>query len=277
MRAEGRQQRRWQGAHPWPGGGGCPGGRLAVRRPARRLATVGPLELVGPPEWLRWRKAPEPNPYQPRASNGARNRPVWERGQAAICSGGTEASTSPPRSPPSGPRSMTQSAVLMTSGLCSITTRVLSWPEQPVAGPPAGAWTSWEVQAGGGPVEQVEGAAGVAAGQLPGEIDPLGLATGQRGRGLAEAPHRRGPRPHQGLELAGRWASRERRGPGPPSHGQVQDLVDGLALVADLQGLAVVAAAPGRRRTGHRRRAGSASRPGSGRRPCRPRSARRPR
>jgi hypothetical protein len=43
-----------------------------------------------------------------------------------------------------------------------------------------------EVQAGGRLVQQVEGAAGVALGQLAGELDPLGLAAGQGGGRLAE-------------------------------------------------------------------------------------------
>src|SRR5437016_2991181 len=42
-----------------------------------------------------------------------------------MSSGGPQATILPPPSPPSGPRSITQSAVLMTSRLCSITTTVL--------------------------------------------------------------------------------------------------------------------------------------------------------
>src|SRR5205085_7908763 len=60
---------------------------------------------------------------EPRTS--ARNLPVWEAGLAATCSGGPVTTTSPPASPPSGPRSITQSAVLITSRLCSITRTVL--------------------------------------------------------------------------------------------------------------------------------------------------------
>ena len=43
-----------------------------------------------------------------------------------------------------------------------------------------------EVQAGGGLVEDVEGAAGGALGQLARELDALRLAAGEGGRGLAE-------------------------------------------------------------------------------------------
>src|SRR5262249_718675 len=49
------------------------------------------------------------------SSNLARNCPVYEPRTPATCSGVPTATTSPPRAPPSGPRSMTQSAVLMTS------------------------------------------------------------------------------------------------------------------------------------------------------------------
>jgi len=51
--------------------------------------------------------------------------PVWECFTAAICSGVPIATIWPPLVPPSGPRSMTQSADLMTSTLCSMT-RTLS-------------------------------------------------------------------------------------------------------------------------------------------------------
>ena len=44
-----------------------------------------------------------------------------------------------------------------------------------------------EVQAGGGLVEDVEGAARLAPRQLAGELDALGLAAGEGGRALAEA------------------------------------------------------------------------------------------
>src|SRR2546426_847987 len=54
-----------------------------------------------------------------------RNCPVYEWDSAATSSGGPSATICPPSSPPSGPRSMIQSAVLMTSRLCSMTTTVL--------------------------------------------------------------------------------------------------------------------------------------------------------
>ena len=54
-----------------------------------------------------------------------RNCPVWLSSAAAISSGVPVATTVPPPPPPSGPRSITQSAVLITSRLCSITMTVL--------------------------------------------------------------------------------------------------------------------------------------------------------
>src|SRR5665647_2412862 len=55
-----------------------------------------------------------------RARIGARNRPVWLSSIRATCSGVPSAMTRPPPLPPSGPRSTTQSAFLMTSRLCSM-------------------------------------------------------------------------------------------------------------------------------------------------------------
>src|SRR5262245_17572130 len=52
-------------------------------------------------------------------------RPVCDRSHFATSSGVPAQTTSPPPLPPSGPRSITQSAVLITSRLCSITTTVL--------------------------------------------------------------------------------------------------------------------------------------------------------
>ena len=55
----------------------------------------------------------------------ARIRPVEDSATPATVSGVPSAMTRPPASPPSGPRSMIQSAVLITSMLCSMTTTVL--------------------------------------------------------------------------------------------------------------------------------------------------------
>ena len=53
----------------------------------------------------------------------------------AISSGVPSATTRPPPLPPSGPMSITQSAVLITSRLCSITITVLPWSTRPVSTP----------------------------------------------------------------------------------------------------------------------------------------------
>src|SRR6266446_4079897 len=55
---------------------------------------------------------------------GARYCPVKLREHLAISSGVPCTTISPPASPPSGPKSIIQSAVLMTSRLCSMTSRV---------------------------------------------------------------------------------------------------------------------------------------------------------
>ena len=59
------------------------------------------------------------------SSSGFRYWPVKLRGSSTTCSGVPAATISPPFTPPSGPRSTIQSAVLMTSRLCSITTTLL--------------------------------------------------------------------------------------------------------------------------------------------------------
>ena len=58
-------------------------------------------------------------------------RPVWLASTSATSSGGPVATIRPPPAPPSGPRSMIQSAVLITSRLCSTTTTVLPGATKP--------------------------------------------------------------------------------------------------------------------------------------------------
>src|SRR5262249_12973191 len=63
-------------------------------------------------------------PQAPRVC--ARKRPVYDTSAwDASCSGVPAATTRPPASPPSGPRSTMWSAVFTTSRLCSMTTTVL--------------------------------------------------------------------------------------------------------------------------------------------------------
>ena len=70
-----------------------------------------------------------------RASTGARKRPVCESSSVATCSGVPSATTRPPPLPPSGPRSTIQSALLMTSRLCSMTITVLPLSTRPWSTP----------------------------------------------------------------------------------------------------------------------------------------------
>jgi hypothetical protein len=104
----------------------------------------------------------------------------------------------PPLSPPSGPRSMIQSAVLMTSRLCSITTTCCRY--RPARAAPRAACDVLEMQAGGRLVEDVERAAGGAARQLLRQLDALRLAARERRRLLADMDVAE-PDALQGLEL----------------------------------------------------------------------------
>jgi hypothetical protein len=63
-----------------------------------------------------------PAVVQARASTGFSATPVWLRGSSTSASGVHCATTVPPFTPPSGPRSMTQSASAITSRSCSMTT-----------------------------------------------------------------------------------------------------------------------------------------------------------
>ena len=128
----------------------------------------------------------------------------------------------------------------MTSRLCSMTSTRVALVDQPAEHQQQLA-DVLEVQAGGGLVEDVDGAAGGALLQLGGELDPLRLTAGQRRGGLAE-PDVAQPDLDQGLHVPG-----DRRHGGEEVDGlldrHVEDLGDGLALVVDLERLAVVAGA----------------------------------
>src|SRR5258706_2452413 len=82
-----------------------------------------------PPCWVETRYAQDAiavGTLCPRsARNAASTFPVWDCFAVATCSGMPCATTCPPPSPPSGPRSMIQSASAITSRLCSMTTTVL--------------------------------------------------------------------------------------------------------------------------------------------------------
>ena len=148
--------------------------------------------------------------------------------------------TRPPPSPPSGPRSMIQSAVLMTSRLCSMTSTRVALIDQPGQHGQELA-DVLEVQAGRRLVEEVDGVAGGALGQLAGQLDPLGLAPRQRRGRLAQADVAE-PDVHQRLHVAGddRLVGEELE---RLLAGQVEHLGDVLALERDVQRVPVVAGA----------------------------------
>src|SRR5690606_6108351 len=98
-----------------------------------------------------------------------------------------------------------------------------------------------EVQAGGGLVEDVEGAARLPLGQLAAELDALGLAAAEGGGRLAELDVVEADVDEGGedvLEL--RVALEEAEA---LLDGGVEDVLDGAVAVADGEGLRVVAPA----------------------------------
>ena len=97
------------------------------------------------------------------------------------------------------------------------------------------------VQARGGLVQDIEGAARGPAGQLRGQLHPLGLAAGQGGGGLAQL-HIAQAHVAQGAELFGDFRHRGEELQGLLRR-HVQHVGDALALVAHLQGLPVIALA----------------------------------
>ena len=68
-----------------------------------------------------------------RSSTGPRNRPVWLSATSRPARACPRRRSVPPPSPPSGPRSMIQSAVLITSRLCSMTMTVLPLSTSPLS------------------------------------------------------------------------------------------------------------------------------------------------
>ena len=98
-----------------------------------------------------------------------------------------------------------------------------------------------KVQAGGGLIKNVEGAAGVAFGEFFGQLDALRLAAGKRGRVLAEGDVAE-PHVHEGGELAVQCGHGFEE-LGGFFHRHAQHLVHGLAAVVNLQRFSVVAAA----------------------------------
>ncbi|OPZ82264.1 MAG: hypothetical protein BWY77_00252 [bacterium ADurb.Bin431] len=98
-----------------------------------------------------------------------------------------------------------------------------------------------EMEAGGGFIEDIDGAPGADFAQFGGELDALGLAAGEGGSGLAEADVTQADI-LQGLELAPDRREIIEKLEGV-IHRHVEDAGDRLPLVFDLEGLAVVALA----------------------------------
>src|SRR3984957_17618295 len=96
----------------------------------------------------------------------------------------------------------------------------------------------FEVQPGGGLVQDVDGPAGGAALQFGGELDPLRFAAGQGGGGLAQADISQAD-VGEGLEVAVDGRDRLKEGGGFLDR-HVQHVGDGLALVVHGQGCGVV-------------------------------------
>ncbi len=101
--------------------------RLLLGRPTRRrgpaLRPLARLRRRGRRLGGR-RRGPDRHGVVPSRIS-ARKRPVWLASTRATCSGVPCATTLPPPEPPSGPMSTTQSALLMTSRLCSMTRTLL--------------------------------------------------------------------------------------------------------------------------------------------------------
>ena len=164
--------------------------------------------------------------------------PVCECSHAATVSGVPATTTCPPRSPPSGPRSTIQSAVFTTSRLCSMTTTVFAVVRAAGGGTRRSCSVSWKCSPVVGSFEDVEGAAGVALGQLAGELHP---AAPPRPRGWSRAgrgARRTGPRrPASGA--CGRPPGPRRRPPRASSTVISSTSWMVRALVPDVEGLAV--------------------------------------
>src|SRR5690606_10278935 len=96
-----------------------------------------------------------------------------------------------------------------------------------------------KMQTGGGFVQNVEGVASVAFGQLPRQLYPLGLAAGQGGGGLAET-YITESNVDEGLQFIGDGGNGIKEFP-RFFNSKLQDFVNAFPLVLHFQGFAVVA------------------------------------
>src|SRR5208337_4075439 len=98
-----------------------------------------------------------------------------------------------------------------------------------------------EMQAGGGLIENVDGSAGLALGELAGQLDALGFAAGKRGGRLAELHVAETHFDHGGkllLNLGNVFENLE-----GIAGRQIQNIVDAVPLVANSKRFRIVAAA----------------------------------
>jgi hypothetical protein len=135
-------------------------------------------------------RLPHAHPLTPLASFNT--CPVYDRFTLAISFGGPSATISPPRSPPSGPRSMTQSALRIMSRLCSITRTVLPLSTKPVEHVQQPLRVG-KMQPGRRFIEDVHGAAGGSLGEFAREFHALGFTAGQAWWLTARASHSGAP------------------------------------------------------------------------------------
>ena len=156
---------------------------------------------------------------------------MCDRLHAAISSGVPVATTSPPAWPPSGPRSITWSAVLITSRWCSITSTVC-----PASTSRFSDSSSRSTSARCRPVVGSSRMYRVCLARWSllssvGDLDPLGLAAGERRRRLAERQVAQA-QVVEHLDLACRPPARSAKNVTPSSTDMLSTSVDGLAAVA---------------------------------------------
>ena len=120
-----------------------------------------------------------------RSSSGRRKRPVYDSGTAATSSGVPTAISSPPASPPSGPRSIEPVGLLDHVEVVLDHEHRVAGVDQPLEHLEQ-LLDVGEVQAGRRLVEDVERPAGRDLAELGRELHALGLAAGERRRRLAE-------------------------------------------------------------------------------------------